>query len=66
MMYYLIKAYAEVNDLTEEQVQEKIEKGNISGTELFNSWLEYEGILNYTYTIIEIFKDCEKAGMKIE
>ena len=32
-------------------------------TELFDAWLTWEGIIGYTYEIIEALKDC---GFKVE
>lgn len=32
-------------------------------TELFDAWLTYEGIIGYTYSIIEALKD---SGFKVE
>lgn len=61
----LIKVYAEYNFLTENQVKEEIKKGWISGNELFQDWLKYEGIFGYGDMIIKIFQDCEEAGLKI-
>lgn len=61
----LIKVYAEYNFLTESQVKEEIRKGWISGNELFQDWLKYEGIFGYGDLIKKIFQDCEEAGLKI-
>ena len=35
----------------------------MTSTELFDAWLTYEGIIGYTYLIIEALKD---SGFKVE
>lgn len=64
-MRMLIDAYAEVNQLTVNEVDEEIAYGFIDGKDLFEAWLNYEGIFGYSRKIINVFGACEDAGIKI-
>lgn len=55
----LYKAYAEINQYNSwKEVWKEHEAGRITNRELFDSWLEYEGIIHYTDRIIEAYRKC--------
>lgn len=54
--YKLIDIYAEVNDLDKTTVLHLWYRGNITAEDLLNAYLEYEGIIGYTDTLVKIIK----------
>lgn len=64
--WMLMEVYAEQTGISVSEVQAQIKKGWITGNDLFEKWLEYEGIIGYGGIIRKIIKDLEKEGLKIE
>ena len=54
----IYKAYGEMRSMHWKDVWKKHEKGFITNYELFEAWLEYEGIYGYTNRIIEAYRKC--------
>ena len=54
--YKLIDIYAEANNLGKAAVLKLWHRGNISAVDLLNAYLEDEGIIGYTDTMVWIIK----------
>lgn len=52
--YELIARYAEVNDMSIQEAAEQYVHGHITNNDLWEAWLEYEGIIGYASTIKQI------------
>lgn len=56
----LIKIYAEKYYLSTAAVNKEIREGWVSKEELFEAWLEYEGIIGYTNKILNVLEIIDK------
>lgn len=52
----ILAAYAEMSGLDLEEVKEMVTEGEIDRWQLFDKWLKYEGIINYTDLILRAWK----------
>ena len=48
----ILKAYADQNGASIAEVEKDVDEGWISKKELFDAWLEWEGIIHYTDKIL--------------
>lgn len=52
----ILAAYAEMTELDLEEVREMVVEGEIDRWQLFDKWLQYEGIIGYTDLILRAWK----------
>lgn len=56
----IIKIYAEKYYLSTAAIEKEIREGWVSKEELFEAWLEYEGIIGYTNKILNTLETIDK------
>lgn len=57
-LHDMYQAYAEMHDTTEGDARDQFLNGAISPYELFEAFLENEGIYGYTQSIVTAFRIC--------
>lgn len=57
-LHDMFEAYAEMNNTTIPFVRDQYHRGNILPFELFDAYLQHEGIFGYTQSIVTAFRIC--------
>lgn len=58
LRYDILRTYAEMNNMTIKEAMIWYQKGAITSYELFEAFLNYEGIMGYTQKIVTAFRIC--------